>query len=391
MTTLAVPPFPIGVSGSSPGITPVMAELSPMATAALPRLPDDQLAALAAAYDAATRAKRTRSLTLAVAIVALAILSGWVVEVDLPNLFGHLGTFFSYFDRILTFDSGPGTGQRVWTDPAEWYWGLWKWLRLLGDTLLIAYLGTMLGAVAGFLLCFSASQNLMPKAGIRLPVKRFLELCRTVPEIVFALIFVIAFGLGPIPGVLAIAIHTTGALGKLFSEVVENIDMKPFEGATSTGATWPETIRFAVVPQVLSNFASYSLLRFEINVRGASVMGFVGRRHWAGPHRGNSQILLRRRLGDPAPPHRLGLDYRHRDRAAAPSPYRAGGVAMTAALREAALAARPGLLARHPAIFSPPLRHRLSGVAVVLGLVGLAIFGFWRLEFSFVRFFNGLG
>ncbi len=96
------------------------------------------------------------------------------------------------------------------------------------------------------------------------------------PELVFALIFVVAFGLGPLPGVLALAIHSTGALGKLFAEVVENVDMKPAEGVTAAGATWWQTVHLAIVPQVLSNFASYGLLRFEINVRGASVMGFVG-------------------------------------------------------------------------------------------------------------------
>ena len=96
------------------------------------------------------------------------------------------------------------------------------------------------------------------------------------PDIVFALIFVIAFGLGPMAGVLAIAIHTAGSLGKLFSEIVENVDMKPVEGVRSTGANWVACMRFAVVPQVLAGFASYTLLRFEINVRGASVMGFVG-------------------------------------------------------------------------------------------------------------------
>ena len=103
-----------------------------------------------------------------------------------------------------------------------------------------------------------------------------LEFCRTVPEIVFALFFVYALGLGPVPGVLAIAIHTVGALGKQFAEVVENIDMNPVEGVRATGGSWVEQIRFAVVPQVLSNVVSYTLLRFEINVRGASVMGFVG-------------------------------------------------------------------------------------------------------------------
>ncbi len=161
-------------------------------------------------------------------------------------------------------------------DLAEWYWGFNGWLKLLWQTILIAYTGTVLGAVGGFLLCFFAAANMGSAPWLRFAARRYLEFCRTVPEIVFALIFVIAFGLGPLPGVLAIAIHTTGAMGKLFSEVVENIDMKPVDGLTATGAGWWQAIRFAVVPQVLSNFASYSLLRFEINVRGASIMGFVG-------------------------------------------------------------------------------------------------------------------
>lgn len=205
-------------------------------------------------------------------VVVGAVLSGWSVEVDLPRLFEHFGAFFSYFDRLLTLD----TGQRVWTDTGSWFWGLRKWSLLLLDTLLMAYVGTLVGALFGFLLCFAAAANLMLNPWLRNGAKRLLEFCRTVPELVFALIFVIAFGLGPVPGVFALAVHTTGALGKLFAEIVENIDMRPIDGATSTGANWPETIRFAVVPQVLSNFASYALLRFEINVRGASILGFVG-------------------------------------------------------------------------------------------------------------------
>jgi phosphonate transport system permease protein len=97
-----------------------------------------------------------------------------------------------------------------------------------------------------------------------------------VPGIVFALIFVMAFGLGPMAGVLAIALHSTGALGKQFSELVENADMKPVEGIRSTGASWLSCMRFAVLPQVIAGYVSYTLLRFEINVREASVMGFVG-------------------------------------------------------------------------------------------------------------------
>jgi phosphonate transport system permease protein len=151
-----------------------------------------------------------------------------------------------------------------------------KWLRLLGETLLISYVGTLMGAVLAFALNFLAAENTSPGPWLRFVVRRLLEFARTVPSIVFALIFVIAFGLGPMAGVLAIAIHCVGALGKQFSEMVENADMKPVEGIRSTGASWISCMRFAVLPQVIAGYASYTLLRLEINVREASVMGFVG-------------------------------------------------------------------------------------------------------------------
>ncbi|MFH5923041.1 phosphonate ABC transporter, permease protein PhnE [Roseomonas xinghualingensis] len=243
-----------------------------MATA-LARLPDDRLAELLHGYHAAARAPRRRALILAFSIAALSLLAARVAELDLPRLWEHSGAFFGYFDRITTLESGAG---RVWTDPAEWFWGWRKWGLLLLDTLLIAYVGTALGTLGGFLLSFCTASNLATNRWLRGTARRFLELCRTVPDIVFALIFVIAFGLGPVPGVLAIAIHSMGTLGKLFSEVAENIDMKPVEGASAAGASWLAMLRFAVLPQVLPNYASYTLLRFEINVRQASVLGFVG-------------------------------------------------------------------------------------------------------------------
>jgi phosphonate transport system permease protein len=192
--------------------------------------------------------------------------------VNLRTLFKFFGNFLSYFDRIFTLEDG----TRVWTNPAEWFWGWRKWLWMLGETILISYVGTLTGAVLAFALNFFAAQNTSPGPWLRFTVRRLLEFARTVPGIVFALIFVIAFGLGPMAGVLAIAIHSTGALGKLFSEIVENADMKPVEGVRSTGASWLSCMRFAVLPQVSAGYASYALLRFEINVREASVMGFVG-------------------------------------------------------------------------------------------------------------------
>jgi phosphonate transport system permease protein len=97
-----------------------------------------------------------------------------------------------------------------------------------------------------------------------------------VPEIVFALIFVWAFGVGPLAGILAIALHSAGALGKMFAEVAENADPKPLESLRAAGGNWAQAMRYAVLPQVAPNYLSYALLRFEINVRGASVIGFVG-------------------------------------------------------------------------------------------------------------------
>jgi phosphonate transport system permease protein len=140
----------------------------------------------------------------------------------------------------------------------------------------MAYVGTVLGVAGAFVLCFFAAANVAPNRFLRIAVRRFCEFCRTIPVLVSALLFVIAFGLGPMAGVLAVAIHTLGALGKLFAEVVENIDMKPVEGVSSTGAAWPATMRFGALPQTMSNFVSYALLRFEINVREGAVMGFVG-------------------------------------------------------------------------------------------------------------------
>lgn len=235
-------------------------------------LPSQQLAALNGVYRRAVFRRRLRFAISAVVFIAVLLVAAVGAEVNLRTLYTYFGNFISYFDRIFTLDDG----QRVWTNIPEWFWGLKKWLKLLGETLLISYVGTIAGMVVAFCLNFLAAENTSPAPWIRFVVRRLLEFARTVPGIVFALIFVIAFGLGPIPGVLAIAVHSSGALGKLFSEVVENADMKPVEGIRATGASWLSCMRFAILPQVSAGYASYALLRFEINVREASVMGFVG-------------------------------------------------------------------------------------------------------------------
>ncbi|HTC11938.1 MAG TPA: phosphonate ABC transporter, permease protein PhnE [Acetobacteraceae bacterium] len=235
-------------------------------------LPEMQRAALAAAYDQAVAARRRQLLLgFSVFLVALGI-AVIGAEVNPVMFWNKLGNFTSYFDRLLTLDAG----GRVWTHPSDWFWGIKRWLRLLGETALIAYVGTLSGAFIAFCACFLASRNLVHSATLRLVVRRVLELLRTVPDLVFAMVFVVAFGLGPLPGVLALTLHSAGTLGKLFTEVVESIDMRPVEGVRASGGSWLSQVRFGAVPQVLSNFASYALLRLEINFRGAAVIGFVG-------------------------------------------------------------------------------------------------------------------
>jgi phosphonate transport system permease protein len=241
-------------------------------TTAISVLPSQQLALLNENYRKAVARKRLRLTFGAALFFAALVIAAIGAEVNLRTLFGYFGNFVSYFSRILTLESGAW----VWTDIGEWFWGWHKWLKMLGETVLISYVGTLIGAVLAFALNFLAAENTSPAPWLRFIMRRLLEFARTVPGIVFALIFVIAFGLGPMAGVLAVAIHSTGALGKQFSEIVENADMKPVEGARSTGASWISCMRFAVLPQVMAGYASYALLRFEINVREASVMGFVG-------------------------------------------------------------------------------------------------------------------
>lgn len=142
-------------------------------------------------------------------------------------------------------------------------------------TLQIAVWGTALAvlcAVPGGLLC---AQNLMP-VWIYQPVRRLMDACRAINEMVFAMLFIVAVGLGPFAGVLALWIHTTGVLAKLFAEAVEVIDPRPVEGVRATGAGLLEEIRYGVIPQVLPLWISYAMYRFEANVRSASVVGMVG-------------------------------------------------------------------------------------------------------------------
>jgi phosphonate transport system permease protein len=227
------------------------------------------------------RRRRARTLTTLAwgsALVLALLVSGWMSEVSPAALLAGLPRAGQYFAKLLPalqwrhLLDGPRTQGSL----AYWFYRIDIWLWLLLQTSQMAALATLLGAALALLLCFPASANLAPNHATYFVARRVLEMFRSVPDLVYALILVWAFGVGPLAGILAIALHTAGALGKLFAEVVENADLRPWDGVRAAGGTWAQAVRYAIVPQVAPNFLSYVLLRFEINVRGATVIGFVG-------------------------------------------------------------------------------------------------------------------
>ncbi len=149
------------------------------------------------------------------------------------------------------------------------------YLEEIAVTVQIAIWGTVLAVVCAVPCGILSSGNIVPW-WVRQPMRRLMDACRAINEMVFAMLFVIAVGLGPFAGVLALWVHTTGVLAKLFSEAVEAIDPQPMEGIRATGATRLEEVLFGVIPQVVPLWVSFSLYRFESNVRSATVLGMVG-------------------------------------------------------------------------------------------------------------------
>jgi phosphonate transport system permease protein len=152
-------------------------------------------------------------------------------------------------------------------------WDAYAWEMV--ETVQIAVWGTALAVFCGIPFAILASANVCPQWTVQ-PVRRLMDAFRAINEIVFALLFVVAVGLGPLAGVLALAVHNIGIVAKLFSEAVEAIDPRPVEGIRATGASRLQEVIFGVVPQVMPLWSSYTLYRFETNVRSATVLGIVG-------------------------------------------------------------------------------------------------------------------
>ena len=163
--------------------------------------------------------------------------------------------------------------SEFWNNP-DWQHGAIA--VALFETIIMALLGTMVAALVALPLAFVAAANFNPNVVTRMAVRRFFDFVRGIDNLIWSLIFIRAFGLGPLTGIMAIAFTDTGTLGKLFSEAIENIDDKQVEGVRSTGASTLQRYRYGVIPQILPVFVSQTLYYLESNTRSATVIGALG-------------------------------------------------------------------------------------------------------------------
>jgi phosphonate transport system permease protein len=214
------------------------------------------------------RRKRLYGGVLLIVFVAL-MASGFRIAED-----RNAGGFLNGLPMLTAF---PGEVlSEAWANRANLPRLFVEHLPSLIETINIAAVSTLLGGMAAASLALLATRGLA-RWPYAIPVfRRTMDALRAIPEIVIALVLIYILGGGPVPAVIAIALHTGGALGKLFSEVAENADLKPVEGLASVGATWSQRMWLGVIPQVAPNWLSYALLRFEINVRASAILGFVG-------------------------------------------------------------------------------------------------------------------
>lgn len=220
------------------------------------------------AYLDMVRRKRMYGGILLVFFIAVMV-SGWMLSEE-----RNAGDFWPGVPQV--FDFPAEVLSEAWTNSANLPGLLWDHFPALIETINIAAVATLIGALAAMALSLLATRGLARWPRLIPVFRRTMDALRAIPEIVIALVLIYILGGGPVPAVIAIALHTGGALGKLFSEVAENADVKPVEGLQSVGATWGQRMWLGVIPQVAPNWLSYALLRFEINVRASAILGFVG-------------------------------------------------------------------------------------------------------------------
>ncbi|KGJ04838.1 phosphonate transport system permease protein [Paracoccus halophilus] len=224
--------------------------------------------AIAEAYRMQLSRRRSYS-ALLWAIFALLMISGFWLADD-----RNAGGFWEGLPRIFDYPSElvAEAVQKAGNLPGL----MLNALPALVETINIAAVATLLGGLGGGIMALLSTRGLAPWPRLVPLFRRLLDIARAIPELVIALVLIFILGGGPVPAAIAIAFHSVGALGKLFSEVAENASLKPVEGLESVGASWLLRIWFGIIPQVAPNWASYAMLRFEINIRASAILGFVG-------------------------------------------------------------------------------------------------------------------
>jgi phosphonate transport system permease protein len=219
-------------------------------------------------YMAMTRRRRAYG-GIILAIFVVLMVSGFQT-VDARSA----GGFWAGLPQL--FDFPAGVVSEAWDRIDRMPANLATYFPALIETINIAAVSTLVGALLGLVLSLLSTRGLAKWPRLIPLFRRIMDIMRALPEIVIALVLIFILGGGPIPAMIAIAFHTAGALGKLFSEVAENADLKPVEGLASVGANWSQRMMLGVIPQVAPNYLSYTLMRFEINVRASAILGFVG-------------------------------------------------------------------------------------------------------------------
>lgn len=159
---------------------------------------------------------------------------------------------------------------------AYWFYDWQNWLKAIWETLKIAIISSVLGALFSIPIGLVACRNLVNIPFVSVTVRRILEAIRTFPDLILGLILVAAFGIGPLAGVITLTLSTIGRLGKLYSEINENADMKQIESIKACGGDWWQQIRYGLIPQVAPNYTSYAMLKFEGNIGAAAALGIIG-------------------------------------------------------------------------------------------------------------------
>lgn len=225
------------------------------------------------------RSKQKREALLwSLGLVALYLGAGNLAEFNLHTVWVSIPHFFDYLAETIPTLHWPLLFADGRTEGSLAYWGyrLNIQLPLIWETLQLALAATIFSVLVATVLAFLAAGNTYTPASVRLAIRTLVAFLRTMPELAWAVMFVMAFGIGAIPGFLALALHTIGSLTKLFYESIETASNKPVRGLAACGATPLQRMRFGLWPQVKPVFLSYSFMRLEINFRQSTILGLVG-------------------------------------------------------------------------------------------------------------------